>query len=391
MEIKLLKDIILNIKLQKLSMNNTQEGDYPVYSFKKGVKHYTDYPSLKGCGFLLSRMNKPQIKYVDGLFDVMSDCLYFMVKDEYEVDPKYVYYYLYANLDLLRRYYRGSVILNLAVTEFMNMKIMIPPMAEQKRIVGILSCLEDAKNNRHGQMERFERFLAAYYGKMENESSYKYWEVVNLGNLLKHDTRIRYVQNMESDPADDDLILTRDGISYVYSTKEKPETISNLTLCITLDRSQCNPHYIAAVLQYDKNVKAALMDRYSNRMILGRNRLGNVKLRIPSLSQQEDFSSVVTMYYSILAKLKVLDCRLNELEKSLLYMIFRNQEKENYINLHGDELIDSIYNIIHDCSLGEYDAMRDNVFQMMSLGTLVQYFDDTTKSIRLRKNETVKS
>lgn len=387
----MLKDLVLNIKSQKFSSNESRAGNYPVYSFKKGEMHYTDYPSLKGSGFLLSRFNKPQIRYVDGLFDMMSDCLYFMVRDEYDVDLKYVYYYLLANLDLLRRYYRGSALLNLAITEFMNMKINIPTMAEQKRIVGILSCLEDAKINRKDQKERFEKFLAAYYGKMENESSYKYWEEVNLGNLLKPQTRIRYIQTMESEPADDDLIITRNGVSYVYSTKEKAETISNLTLCITLDKSQCNPYYIAAALQYDKNVKAALLDRYSNRMILGRNRLGNVKLRIPGLSQQDDFSSVVKMYYSIMAKLNILDRRLKELEKSMLYMIFRNQDKNNYINNPGEELIERIYNKIQDCSVGEYDAMRDNVFRMMSLGTLVQYFDDTTKSIRLKKYETVKS
>ena len=391
MQTILLREILQNIKSQQFSTNIGLTGDYPVYSFKKGEKHYTDYPKLKGNGIIISKYNKPQILYAQGLFDVMPDCLYFMIKDEYTVDPKYIYFYLVANLDLLRRYYRGSVILTLSTKEFMNMQICIPSMAEQKRIVEMLSCLEDAKINRQRQMERFERFLAAYYEKMVSESSYKYWEEVNLGKLIKPGTRIRNIQSMESDPADDDLILTRNGISYVYSTKEKPDTNSNQSVCITLDKSQCNPHFIAAVLQYDKKVKAALMDRYSNKMTLGRNKLENVKLRLPSLSQQKDISAVVTMYYSIMAKLNILDSRLKALEKSLLYMIFRDKGKRYFTNKSETELVDNIYNKVQDCNIEEYDVMRDNVFHMLSIGKLVQYFDNSTKSIRLKENETDKS
>lgn len=387
----MLKDIVLNIKSQKFSINASKAGNYPVYSFKTGEKHYTDYPSLKGSGFILSRFNKPQIRYVEGLFDIMPDCVYFMVKDEDEVDPKYVYYYLLANLDLLRRYYRGSAFLKLTITEFLNMNINIPTMAEQKRIVGILSCFEDAKIHRQGQMERFEKFLAAYYGKMENESSYKYWEEVNLIKLLKPNTRIRSIQTMVSEPAEDDVILFRNGVSYVYSSMEKNPMNKNMALCITLDKSQCNPYYIAAALLYDKNVKAALFDRYSNRMSLGRNRLENLKLRLPSWSQQEGFSSVVKKYYSILAKLNILDRRLKDLENSLLYMIFRNQDKDNYLNESGAVFIDKIYNKVQDCSIEEYDVMKDGVFKMLSAGSLIQYFDKTTKSIRLKENEADKS
>ena len=202
---------------------------------------------------------------------------------------------------------------------------------------------------------------------------------------------MRNIQSMESDPADDDLILTRNGVTCVYSTKEKPETSSNQSLCITLDKTQCNPHYIAAVLQYDKNVKAALMDRYSNKMTLGRNKLENVKLRLPSLSQQNDVSAVVTMYYSIMVKLNILDSRLKALEKSLLYMIFRDKGKRYFTNESGTELVDNIYNKVQDCNIEEYDVMRDNVFHMLSIGKLVQYFDKSTKSIRLKENETDKS
>lgn len=255
----------------------------------------------------------------------------------------------------------------------------------------MLSCFEDAKINRQRQMERFERFLAAYYEKMERESSYKYWEEVNLGKLIKPGTSMRNIQSMESDPADDDLILTRNGVTYVYSTKEKPETSSNQSLCITLDKTQCNPHYIAAVLQYDKNVKAALMDRYSNKMTVGRNKLENVKLRLPSLSQQNDVSAVVTMYYSIMVKLNILDSRLKALEKSLLYMIFRDKGKRYFTNKSETEIVDNIYNKVQDCNIEEYDVMRDNVFHMLSIGKLVQYFDKSTKSIRLKENETDKS
>ena len=49
------------------------------------------------------------------------------------------------------------------------------------------------------------------------------------------------------------------------------------------------------------------------------------------------------------------------------------------------DFIDDLYNKVQDCDIAEYDLMRENVFQMLTSGKLEQYFDDTTKSIRLKE------
>lgn len=361
-------------------------GEYPVYTFRKGDKQYTDLPRLKGNGIIVSRYNEPQLKYVHGIFDVMSDCLYFMIEDdEFSVIPQYVYFCLLAHLGGLRRYYRGSSIRHLAISEFLKMEIDIPSIGEQKRIVSLLTGVDEAKGIRKRQMERFGNFLAFYFRKAAGESSAKYWLVDTIGNIANPNNGIRYIQNMKSVPNEDDVIFTRDGKAYVYPST----SINDMkdAICITMNTKECNPSYLAAVLNYDFEVRAQLLPK-SRKQVNVRvlaSRIEKAQIKLPSIEQQNDFALVEQQYYSICAKMRHVESRLDDLGKSLLWNIFHNEENKEHGTWTNVDYSYDIYNKVQDCDIAEYDIMMDNVFRMLSSGKLEQYFDETTNSIRLRE------
>lgn len=363
-----------------------QTGKHPVYSFRKGDNLYTDYPSLKGNGIIISRYNEPQLKYVQGIFDIMPDCQYFMVEDYvFSVIPQYVYYYLLAHLGDLRRYYRGSSIRNLAISEFLKMEIDIPSIGEQKLTVSLLSSVDMAKDIRERQIERFENFLASYFQKAVGESSAKYWMLNTIGNITIPENGIKYIQNIEFVPNDDDVILQREGKAFVYSSKSQ-SNIKN-AICITLDKKECNPSYLAAVLNYDFEVRAQLFPiriNHINVRVL-KSRIEKAQIKLPSIEQQNDFAIVERQYYSIGAKMRHLSSRWDDLKNSMLWKAFRNDGSKQYGAWTNVDYLYDLYNKVQDCDIAEYDMMREDVFRMLTVGKLEQYFDETTKSIRLRE------
>lgn len=379
-----LSDLLYYKKSKAVANDFGHTGKYPVYSFRMGVEMLTDRPSLKGNGILISRFNEPQLKYVQGVFDVKSDSLFFMIREGFTLIPQYVYYYLLAHTGRLRRYYRGSSILSLAISEFLKMKIDVPPVAEQKRTVAILSGVDAAKGIRESQIAKFVKFPASYYDKMEKDSSYKYWEKTEIGNLLTHPKGIRYIQHMDEEPNEDDVILTVKGDAYVYASRDRAISCAKNSLCISINKNVCNPYYIAAVLNFDKKARAKMYGG-SGRGNLSRADLEYVRLGLPSLQQQRDFESIMSKYYAIIAKMRNLDVRFGELRNALLWMFFHSKDRGNYGKMTAADFIDDLYNKVQDCDIAEYDMMRENVFQMLTSGKLEQYFDDTTKSIRLKE------
>ncbi len=54
------------------------------------------------------------------------------------LDYKFLYYYLYANVDLLNALGTGTTFKELSATRLKEVRLPLPPLAEQRRIVGIL-------------------------------------------------------------------------------------------------------------------------------------------------------------------------------------------------------------------------------------------------------------
>ena len=388
-----LGQVFLYVRHDSRQLLYNSAGEYPVYTFRKGERLRTDYPGLKGNGFIISKYNAPRIKDVQGQFDIGRDCLFFRVVNEYYVDYRYVYYYLLCNIENLRRYYRGSSLQRLAITEFLDMPISLPSLAEQKTVVAMLSAVESAKVIRESQMDKFNGFLARYLKTTAGESSSKYWMNATIGNLTESSAGIRNVKSIENDARDGDVILTSTGAVFVYSPRQTYKEVKGRVMCITVDKKKCNPYFLATVFKYDREVLAQIRKPLGNgyMFILNQYALGRILVMMPSIEQQNDFAKVVLMYESIVSRMRRISLRIEELRQSLLWNIFHGIDGKANAALFDTGDVCDIYNRVQDCNIDDYDIMRGNVYRMLSEGSLEQYFDDTTKTIKLRNNETVES
>ena len=110
-------------------------GKYPVYG-STGIIGRTDKEAHHGTKILIARVgvNAGYAQVASGSYDVSDNTLVIDVRDKYDV--RYVYYQLCKSN--LHRYAKGGGQPLVTAGEIKKVKIPVPPLAEQRRIVEIL-------------------------------------------------------------------------------------------------------------------------------------------------------------------------------------------------------------------------------------------------------------
>ncbi len=104
------------------------------------------------------------------------------------LENKYLYYFLYKSVNLLNKLGSGTTFKEISSTKIKEIQIPLPPLPEQKRIVGILDevfedigkAKENAEKNLQNSKELFESYLQSVF-----ENPGKGWEEKKLGELLE--------------------------------------------------------------------------------------------------------------------------------------------------------------------------------------------------------------
>ena len=68
-------------------------------------------------------------------FSTSDHCYILQNKNKLVIELKYIYYYLYNNLEMLKQLYTGIGIKNISKINIQNIKIPIPSIYKQKEIV----------------------------------------------------------------------------------------------------------------------------------------------------------------------------------------------------------------------------------------------------------------
>lgn len=88
----------------------------------------------------------PNVKYYNGKF-VTADNRIATSNDTTKLDNKFLFYWMQKNIDTIASFYRGSGIKHPSMVRVLRMKIPIPPIEEQKRIIGILDKFDKLTND----------------------------------------------------------------------------------------------------------------------------------------------------------------------------------------------------------------------------------------------------
>jgi len=112
-------------------------GLYPFFKSSLSHTHYVDEPDYTEESIIIGDGGEPNVNY--GIkFSTSDHCYILQNLNKEMVNLKYVYYYCYHNLIMMKHLYIGVGIKNISKSNIESIKIPIPPFDRQKEIVKYL-------------------------------------------------------------------------------------------------------------------------------------------------------------------------------------------------------------------------------------------------------------
>ena len=137
-EIKTLGEICHIIKgAKKRSKDGTTSGLYPLYYCSILGYLYLNTFDYTGEGIIINKTNgtgKAMVYYGNNKYNVGETTLHFKSIIE-SIQTKYIYYYLFHNIKLIEKYFKGANQKSIVEDDLFKIKIPIPSLERQKEIV----------------------------------------------------------------------------------------------------------------------------------------------------------------------------------------------------------------------------------------------------------------
>ena len=158
-------------------------GKYPLfYCSIKGNLWLDDYTYDRE-GIIINSTNgsgKCKIYYINGKYNVGNSTIHFASKSDQSIN-KYLYLYLFNNIDIIKKEFKGPDKKTITIERFNNIKIPLPSVEVQQQIVDELSLLETSLNTIQTRISQL---------KVEKEQYKKYGRKAEIQELLKNSEKI---------------------------------------------------------------------------------------------------------------------------------------------------------------------------------------------------------
>ena len=142
------------------SYGNTH-GQYPFFTSSKDCTKYCDESDYNEECLIIGDGGEPNINY-GCKFSASDHCYILQNKTKSSVNLKYIYYYLYHNLDIMNELYTGVAIKNISKTKIQGILIPIPSLESQNYAVEYLDFIyeETIQTSLHkiAQLKRSNEF-----------------------------------------------------------------------------------------------------------------------------------------------------------------------------------------------------------------------------------------
>ena len=172
--------------------------EYGKYKFHTGgvrTDLYVDEPDITQLYIIQNRTNgsgKCNL-FLDKNFSLATQTMVYISKNKNETTTKYIYYYLYNNIDILEKGFVGSGHKNISHEYLSNIKIPIPSLAKQQEIVNYLDFIYE-KTNKTSQCKIKELKTLNEYC-LNNQKLFGANEVKTLGEVCQIQNGKRIVKD----------------------------------------------------------------------------------------------------------------------------------------------------------------------------------------------------
>lgn len=157
---------LVSIKTGKLNSNAAVEnGAYPFFTCSRETYKVDTYSF--DCEAVLLAGNNANgvypVKYYKGRFDAYQRTYVIRSVDEHVLNNRYLFYALQLELDLLQSLSTGSATKFLTLTILNALKVRVPSLSDQNRIVSILGAYDDLIENNTRRIEILEEMARRLY------------------------------------------------------------------------------------------------------------------------------------------------------------------------------------------------------------------------------------
>ncbi|QTL97777.1 restriction endonuclease subunit S [Iocasia frigidifontis] len=338
---KSIKELFTFLKKSKIKAGEgLEEGKYPFYTSSNTLSKYLNYYEIEDESLIFGTGGKASIHYSEGEFSTSTDCYVIQPKVVDEIDLKYVYYYLSGNMRILEEGFRGAGLKHISKKYLRTIKIPIPPLQTQKRIVEVLDKAKILIDLRKKQIELMDRLIKSiFFNKfIQRVDEYKSWDVVEIqdlalknkdsmrtgpfGSNLRHSefvdegiavlgidnavdnvfkwkerryiTEEKYMELKRYTVFPDDVLITIMGTTgrSAVVPKDIPKAINTKHLaCITVNKGKVSPYYLSYSIHSHPYILKQINSKSKGAIMNGLNLtiIKELKIPLPPIELQKEF------------------------------------------------------------------------------------------------------
>lgn len=161
--------------------DGTNKGVFPFYTSSSIVSKRIDKAQYYDVSLIFGNGGTASIHYCDEPFATTSHCFVAVSKNK-AINPKYVYYYLFGNIHLLERGFKGAGLKNISPKYIENLDIPILPIEAQNKIVAVLDKIVSLNTKRKITIRLLDEYLVSSFVNLFGDpiNNPYCWEVENI-------------------------------------------------------------------------------------------------------------------------------------------------------------------------------------------------------------------
>lgn len=367
--------------------DGNKEGSYPFYTSSSLISKMVDKAQYYDEALIFGNGGTANIHHSDKPFSTTSHCFVATSRNA-DINSKYVYYYLFGNIHLLERGFKGVGLKNISRKYIENIDIPILPIETQNKIVSVLDKAESLIKKREETIQLMKEFLNATFfqtfgGLHLNERNWikkeigqlcdiqgglqvshrrkpnpiemPYLRVANVfrGYLNLNEIKtIRVTQNELQRvilKKDDILIVEGHGNSYeigraaLWNSEIDKILHQNHLIRLRVTSPKLNAIFLVEYLNSYPGIYQikSIVNNTSGLNTISSGKIKSLKIPIPPINIQDKFKEIHLKNKESLSILESSKIELNHLFSSILQKVFNGQLNFN-VDFELDALIEEI-------------------------------------------------
>lgn len=413
--------------------DGNKEGLYPFYTSSAILSKRIDVFQEERISLIFGTGGKASVHYVDEQFSTSTDCIVAYKKEDKYFNEKFVFYYLFGNIHILERGFKGAGLKHISKKYIQNLDIPILPLETQNKIVSLLDRADSLLKEREKSIVLLDELLRAQFLKMFGKANRQFgdWEDVQIkslaldkknsmrtgpfGSNLKHSEFVvngpvavlgidnavkntfewkerRYITNEKYKDLKRYTVFPRDVIITIMGTVGRsavipddiPVAINTKHLaCISLDPEKCNPYYLAYSIHSNPYISYQMKAREKGAIMAGLNLtiIKELKLKDAPIELQNQFEAIYHNIQFQKETLNLFKIELEHLYNSLLQDAFKGEIEYN-IDLELNVFLESI-NIEREKN--DLTGLNKEFSKLLIRRIKEQKFDNQTQYLQAKK------